>query len=310
MREPFLRRRSVDRMQIEAVENGAAVLRIATVTLILGMPERVEGLFAEYGNSVALVIHTAAQPSHDWAARDPHVDFSVNAVGTLNLLEATRKHCPDAPFIFTSTNKVYGDTPNRLPLMELDTRWEIDPTHEYWVGIDERMSIDQTLHSLFGASKVSADNVGARAAAATSGAMKTACFRGGWLEWTRTTAAPNGARLPGLPDALHGHWPSIHCFQDTRVSGYATTSTAPTLINSLPPNSSGNRARAGSLQHRRRPFQQCLMMESSPDMEEVAAAKLGTSTHKEDNRNGDPYLSGLADTRASGNLSRMEARKR
>jgi CDP-paratose 2-epimerase len=141
--------------------------------------EQVEKLFADLGKGIVLVIHTAAQPSHDWAARDPHKDFTVNANGTLNLLEATRKFCPDAAFIFTSTNKVYGDTPNRLPLMELETRWEIDPTHKYNVGIDEEMSIDQTTHSLFGASKVAAD-VLVQEYGRYFG-MKTAAFRGGCL---------------------------------------------------------------------------------------------------------------------------------
>jgi len=83
------------------------------------------------------VIHAAAQPSHEWAAREPHTDFSVNATGTLNILEAARLHCPDAPFIFTSTNKVYGDAPNRLPLIERETRWEIDPAHPFSGGVDE-----------------------------------------------------------------------------------------------------------------------------------------------------------------------------
>lgn len=120
--------------------------------------EAVSRVFARYGRDISLVIHTAAQPSHDWAAREPLTDFGVNATGTLHLLEATRQHCPDAVFIFTSTNKVYGDTPNRLPLVEMETRWEIESTHPYFEhGIDETMSIDQTKHSLFGASKVAAD---------------------------------------------------------------------------------------------------------------------------------------------------------
>lgn len=140
---------------------------------------QIEKLFGDLGKNIEMVIHTAAQPSHDWAARDPHADFSVNATGTLNLLEATRKFCPAAPFIFTSTNKVYGDTPNRLPLIELETRWEIDPSHPYSIGIDEAMSIDQTLHSLFGASKVAAD-VLVQEYGRYFG-MKTACFRGGCL---------------------------------------------------------------------------------------------------------------------------------
>jgi len=117
----------------------------------------VEHAFAEHGSDVSLVVHTAAQPSHDWAARDPLLDFDVNAVATLKMLELTRRYCPHAAFVFTSTNKVYGDVPNRLPLAEQDTRWEIDPAHPFADGIDESMTIDQSLHSLFGAAKVAAD---------------------------------------------------------------------------------------------------------------------------------------------------------
>jgi CDP-paratose 2-epimerase len=135
--------------------------------------------FAKYGHEIDLIIHAAAQPSHDWAAQDPQVDFTVNANGTLNLLEATRDHCPDAVFIFTSTNKVYGDTPNRLPLIETETRWEIDPTHAYHNGIPEGMSIDGCLHSLFGASKVAADILVQEYGKYFG--MKTASFRGGCL---------------------------------------------------------------------------------------------------------------------------------
>jgi len=114
-------------------------------------------LFKQHGPKIDAIVHTASQPSHDWAARDPQTDFTVNANGTLNLLEATRNFCPEAPFVFTSTNKVYGDTPNRLPLRELPKRWEIEPGHEYEPGISETMSIDYTKHSLFGASKAAAD---------------------------------------------------------------------------------------------------------------------------------------------------------
>jgi CDP-paratose 2-epimerase len=92
------------------------------------------------GRDIALVVHAAAQPSHDWAAREPFTDFSVNATGTLVMLEATRAHCPDATFIFTSTNKVYGDTPNYLPLVELEKRFEIEKGHKWEQGIDETMS--------------------------------------------------------------------------------------------------------------------------------------------------------------------------
>ncbi|MCG7850688.1 MAG: NAD-dependent epimerase/dehydratase family protein [ANME-2 cluster archaeon] len=139
-----------------------------------------ENIFKRYGNDIKIVIHTAAQPSHDWAAKDPFTDFTVNANGTLTLLEMTRQYCPDAVFIFTSTNKVYGDTPNELPLVELETRWEIDESHPYFEnGIDEYMSVDQTKHSLFGASKLAADVLVQEYGKYFN--MKTACFRGGCL---------------------------------------------------------------------------------------------------------------------------------
>ena len=154
--------------------------------------EAIFRIFERYGSEIELVIHTAAQPSHDWAARDPFTDFSVNAVGTLTMLEATRKYCPEAVFIFTSTNKVYGDTPNQLPLQELATRWEIDPRHAYHVGIDENMSIDQTTHSVFGASKVAAD-VMVQEYGRYFG-MRTACFRGGCL----TGPSHSGTKLHGF----------------------------------------------------------------------------------------------------------------
>jgi CDP-paratose 2-epimerase len=154
--------------------------------------DAVVGLFERYGSSIALVIHTAAQPSHDWAVREPLTDFTVNANGTLNMLEATRQHAPAAVFIFTSTNKVYGDTPNQLPLIELPERWEIDPSHTYAGGIREDMSIDHTLHSLFGASKVAAD-VLVQEYGRYFG-MATACFRGGCL----TGPNHSGAQLHGF----------------------------------------------------------------------------------------------------------------
>jgi CDP-paratose 2-epimerase len=152
-----------------------------------------EAIFAEYHTDIKLVLHTAAQPSHDWAAKEPFTDFTVNANGTLNMLEMTRKFCPEAVFIFTSTNKVYGDTPNRLPLVELESRWEIDENHPYYrEGIDEGMSIDQTKHSLFGASKVAAD-VLVQEYGQYFG-MKTGVFRGGCL----TGPNHSGAKLHGF----------------------------------------------------------------------------------------------------------------
>jgi CDP-paratose 2-epimerase len=155
--------------------------------------DAIDKVFAEYGADVKMVVHTAAQPSHDWAAKEPFTDFTVNANGTLNILELTRKHCPEAVFIFTSTNKVYGDTPNDLPLVELEKRWEIDPNHPYFKnGIDERMSIDQSKHSIFGASKVAAD-VMVQEYGRYFG-MKTAVFRGGCL----TGPNHSGAQLHGF----------------------------------------------------------------------------------------------------------------
>ena len=153
----------------------------------------IDQLFAEYGRSISVVIHTAAQPSHDWAAREPLTDFSVNANGTLNLLEATRTHCPEAAFVFTSTNKVYGDAPNELPLVERETRWEIAENHAYYEhGIDETLRIDQSKHSLFGASKVAAD-VLVQEYGRYFG-IKTAAFRGGCL----TGPAHSAAELHGF----------------------------------------------------------------------------------------------------------------
>ena len=154
--------------------------------------DSVKRVFQRYGSAIKVIVHTAAQPSHDWAAREPHTDFGVNAVGTLNLLEAARQICPEAVFIFTSTNKVYGDTPNRLPLLELDTRWEIEPSHPFRAGIDETMSIDQTKHSLFGASKLAADILVQEYGRYFG--MKTVCFRGGCL----TGPAHAGTELHGF----------------------------------------------------------------------------------------------------------------
>jgi CDP-paratose 2-epimerase len=152
----------------------------------------IKAIFEEFGQNISLIIHTAAQPSHDWAASDPFSDFSVNANGTLNLLQATRDHCPEAVFIFTSTNKVYGDLPNYLPLIEQETRWEIDSSHQYFAGISEDMSIDQSKHSLFGASKVAAD-VLVQEYGRYFG-IRTVCFRGGCL----TGPNHSGTKLHGF----------------------------------------------------------------------------------------------------------------
>jgi CDP-paratose 2-epimerase len=154
--------------------------------------EAISQLFKRYSKDISLIIHTAAQPSHDWAAKDPYTDFTVNANGTLVLLENTRQHCPEAVFIFCSTNKVYGDTPNNLPLVEQELRWEIDPSHQYQNGIDETMSIDQCKHSLFGASKLGADILVQEYGRYFN--MRSASFRGGCL----TGPNHSGTKLHGF----------------------------------------------------------------------------------------------------------------
>lgn len=155
--------------------------------------EEINKIFSEYNSDIVAVIHTAAQPSHDWAAREPLTDFGINATGTLHMLEVTRKYCPEAVFIFTSTNKVYGDTPNLLPLVETETRWEVDPSHKFAKdGIDETMNIDASKHSVFGASKVAAD-IMVQEYGRYFG-MKTGVFRGGCL----TGPAHAGAELHGF----------------------------------------------------------------------------------------------------------------
>ena len=243
--------------------------------------DKVNAVFAKLSSSIKVVVHTAAQPSHDWAAREPHTDFSVNAVGTLNLLEATRQHCPGAVFIFTSTNKVYGDTPNLLPLRELERRWEIDPAHLYREGIDETMSIDQTKHSLFGASKVAAD-VLVQEYGRYFG-MKTVCFRGGCL----TGPAHAGTELHGFLAYL------MRCTatgRPYRVFGYKGKQVRDNIHSrdlveafwqfSLKPRS-GEVYNLGGSRH-----SNCSMLEAIALCEEISGKKLNW-TYVEDNRIGD-----------------------
>lgn len=155
--------------------------------------ELISSIFQKYTTDIKLIIHTAAQPSHDWAAKEPFTDFTINANGTLNLLECTRIHCPDAVFIFTSTNKVYGDTPNKLPLIELENRWELEYKHPFFeAGINESMNIDQTKHSLFGASKLAADIISQEYGKYFG--MKVGIFRGGCL----TGPNHSGVQLHGF----------------------------------------------------------------------------------------------------------------
>lgn len=174
-------------------------------------------LFQKFEGEITCVVHCAAQPSHDWAARDPLTDFHVNATGTLNMLEVTRRHCPEATFIHVSTNKVYGDRPNHLPLVELETRWEVDEDHDYFErGIDEKMSIDKTTHSLFGVSKASGDLM-AQEYGRYFG-LKTGVFRGGCL----TGPAHSGTELHGflsylMKCAITGTPYTVHGYKGKQV---------------------------------------------------------------------------------------------
>lgn len=241
-----------------------------------------DAVFSEYAGDIALVVHTAAQPSHDWAAREPLTDFGVNAVGTLNMLEMTRKHCGNAPFIFTSTNKVYGDTPNTLPLVELERRWELEASHPYAEhGIDETMSIDQCKHSVFGASKVAAD-VMTQEYGRYFG-MKTAVFRGGCL----TGPGHSGTELHGFLSYL------MKCCmtgREYRVFGYKGKQVRDNIHSSDLVNAfrhvfkaprCGEVYNIGGSRH-----SNCSMMEAISLCEEIAGKKLNF-TYLDENRSGD-----------------------
>jgi len=152
-----------------------------------------EKIFMRFKGEISGIVHCAAQPSHDWAAQNPMLDFEVNALGTLNLLELTRSYCPEAAFIFMSTNKVYGDSPNSLPLQEFETRYEVEESFSFFqYGIDESLSIDNSLHSLFGVSKASADLMVQEYGKYFG--LQTVTFRGGCL----TGPLHRGAELHGF----------------------------------------------------------------------------------------------------------------
>ncbi len=251
--------------------------------------DAVQKVFAKYGREIVLVVHTAAQPSHDWAAKEPHTDFTVNANGTLNLLEATRLHCPDAVFIFTSTNKVYGDRPNQLPLQEIETRWEIDSKHAYHRGIDEHMSIDQCLHSLFGASKVAADILVQEYGRYFD--MKTGVFRGGCL----TGPNHSGTQLHGFLAYLMKCTVTGTPYQVFGYNGKQVRDNihSADLINAFdhyfraPRSAEVYNIGGGRFSH-------CSMLEAIAICEQIAERKLEW-TYREQNRTGDHiwYVSDL-----------------
>ena len=190
MRAQFFGASASTRPVTEALADELAEFR--PVDLDIRDAEGVMRLFAAHAGRIELIVHAAAQPSHDWAASQPQVDFGVNANGTLNLLEAARAHAPDSPFVFCSTNKVYGDSPNHLPLLETATRFDLPEDHRWFGGVDTAMSIDRSLHSLFGVSKAAADLMVQEYGRYFS--MPTACFRGGCL----TGPMHAGARLHGF----------------------------------------------------------------------------------------------------------------
>ena len=173
-------------------------------------------LIKSYKNSIKLIIHSAAQPSHDWAKKRPFVDFNINALGTLNLLNLTKKYSYNAPFVFLSTNKVYGDNPNSLPLRELNSRWEIVKKNKFFRGIDESMSLDNCVHSFFGASKSYADLI-VQEYGKNEG-LKTVCFRAGCI----TGPNHSGARLHGflsylVKSSLKYHSYSVYGYKGKQV---------------------------------------------------------------------------------------------
>ena len=154
--------------------------------------KKIDDIFSKYRSKIDCIVHCAAQPSHDWAVKDMFLDYQINSTATLILLNAYKNFCPEIPFIYVSTNKVYGDNPNKLKIIEKKTRWEIKKTDKYYKGIDEEFSIDNCTHSFFGVSKTYADlivqeygkNVG----------LKTVCFRAGCI----TGPNHSGAKLHGF----------------------------------------------------------------------------------------------------------------
>jgi CDP-paratose 2-epimerase len=188
MREYFFGREASTRWAVEDLKK--TIKNYHHYNIDIRSNREIEKIFKKH--KFDLVIHTAAQPSHDWAAKEPFTDFEVNANGTLVVLENFRKYCPKAVFIFTSTNKVYGDTPNILPLVELETRYEIDVRHPFYKGIDESMCVDHSKHSIFGASKLAADVMVQEYGRYFN--LKTAIFRGGCL----TGPNHSGAELHGF----------------------------------------------------------------------------------------------------------------
>ena len=256
--------------------------------------ETMDALFGRHGRQIALVVHAAAQPSHDWAASDPQTDFTVNANGTLSVLEAARKHAPNAVFVFISTNKVYGDAPNELPLFEQETRWEIEREHPYWEGIDENLRIDRSKHSLFGVSKVAADVLVQEYGRYFS--MPTAVFRGGCL----TGPNHSGTKLHGflaylLKCTVTGARYEVFGYKGKQVRDNIHSHDLVSAIDEVfrAPRC-GEVYNAGGTR-----FSNCSMIEAIALCEELSGRRLDW-TYRETNRAGDHiwYISDMAKFRA------------
>jgi len=244
--------------------------------------DSVKKIFQKYKNGISLIIHAASQPSHDWAANDPFTDFTINANATLLLLEMTRKYSPEAVFIFTSTNKVYGDTPNFLPLIEKETRWEIDESHKYFKnGIDEEMTIDQSKHSLFGVSKTAGDLLVQEYGRYFG--IKSVCFRGGCL----TGPSHSGAQLHGflsylMKCCMTGKEYTIFGYKGKQVRDNIHSSD---LINAF--DAFFKNPRIGEVYNiGGGRFSNCSMIEAIGICEEISGNKLNYK-YVEDNRIGD-----------------------
>jgi len=244
--------------------------------------EELETVFEKYKTDIRLIIHAAAQPSHDWAAREPFTDFTINANGTLNMLEMCRQHCPKAVFIFTSTNKVYGDNPNHLPMVEKETRWEVAETHAYYKeGIDEHLSIDHTKHSLFGASKVAADILVQEYGRYFG--MNTAVFRGGCL----TGPNHSGTQLHGflsylMKCSITGSHYTIFGYKGKQVRDNIHSYDLVNMFWNFYQNPrSGEVYNAGGGR-----YSNCSMLEAIKLCEEISGNKMNYS-YSEENRIGD-----------------------
>jgi len=250
----------------------------------------IANIVEKYGSDISLIVHCAAQPSHDWAAKEPFTDFHVNATGTLNMLEAYRQYCPSASFIFTSTNKVYGDRPNTFVYEELETRYEAPERSEFFIGFDENLSIDNSTHSVFGASKVAADVMVQEYGRYFD--LNTACFRGGCL----TGPNHSGVELHGFLSYLvkcvvHGRDYTVFGYKGKQVRDNIHSQDLASAFHAFSENPrSGEVYNIGGGRH-----SNCSMLEAISMAEEFSGKKLNW-TYADDNRKGD-HKWWISDTR-------------